>query len=130
MKAARDTQSGALVVPREYGEVPSKEFNPLTWQGGELAAGCSAAGAAPATAAPSLSEEEQLKRDHTETNGGEAALSLLSMVNNCPRSWLIDLQHRPPSQPAQDQSQVSIRQLLSHPAILLNIEAIAGKPRD
>lgn len=62
MKAHSDTKSGALVVPREYGEFPFVRNRSPDGQGGELAAGCRAVGAAPAPAAPSLSIEEQLKQ--------------------------------------------------------------------
>lgn len=67
MKARRDRKSGAVVVPREYGEFAAAS-RVLTYEGGELAAGCRAAGAAPAPAAPSLSKEEQLKQGEASSS--------------------------------------------------------------
>ena len=68
MSLYRESLTGALVVPREYGEIPVTPGTSQASEGGELAAGCRAEGAAPAPAAPSLSIEEQFKQEETPSS--------------------------------------------------------------
>lgn len=65
MSTRQDRASKALIVPREYGEVPVGPVALFEALGAGLVAGCRAVGAAPAPAAPSLSIEEQFKLEET-----------------------------------------------------------------